>query len=565
MAGSGQILVIGQDEVLRRSVSAALEAAGIPRTHATSLSEARTALRGGGISLALLDGRAPAGDYATLVAEINAGADAQRSRVMVLAGSDSVERARWLDLGADDVIAWPGNAATAGDEAELLARVRAQLRVARQLRDADHKAQLAEEGQKIAHTAFDALAVTEKMTRDAFSLDKRLRTGLAVLFLVAAVMALVFALFSRTARRESDRAYAAIRKLEMNAASQSELMARVAKMRTEIEQSTQSTLNSHRATLEQQTEDLRAKMAAASSEEVASLRKQLDVTNSHLRNIESEQRVAQNIIRQYSSSVCLLHVVVGFRHQATGKKLRFAGATPQSQPLTDSDGNPSFDLDGNGPEVRADFFGTGFLAGPDGRILTNRHVAEPWWKNDDLAAVTQDGFEPVISEMSAYFPDGPRALRTQLLKISPNADLALVRAELAGLKRSAVTLDSRREAAVSGQAVILMGYATGLDAILARAGEDAVRGIMEAAGNNPRAIMAEVARRNLVRPLTTQGHLGDVLSDKIVYDAQTTHGGSGGPLFNAQGKVIAVNFAVVRGFGGSNFGIPARFAEQLLK
>ena len=63
---------------------------------------------------------------------------------------------------------------------------------------------------------------------------------------------------------------------------------------------------------------------------------------------------------------------------------------------------------------------------------------------------------------------------------------------------------------------------------------------------------------------STQGHIGDVLSDKIVYDAQTTSGGSGGPLFNAQGKVIGVNYAVVRGFGGSNFGIPIRYAQPLL-
>ena len=72
------------------------------------------------------------------------------------------------------------------------------------------------------------------------------------------------------------------------------------------------------------------------------------------------------------------------------------------------------------------------------------------------------------------------------------------------------------------------------------------------------------ARRNLIRPAITQGHIGDVLTDKIVYDAQTTSGGSGGPLFNHHGKVIGVTFAVIRGFGGSNFGIPIRYATPLL-
>ncbi|HEV3219480.1 MAG TPA: trypsin-like peptidase domain-containing protein, partial [Candidatus Acidoferrales bacterium] len=68
-----------------------------------------------------------------------------------------------------------------------------------------------------------------------------------------------------------------------------------------------------------------------------------------------------------------------------------------------------------------------------------------------------------------------------------------------------------------------------------------------------------------IRPLITQGHIGDILPDKIVFDAQTTSGGSGGPLFNRQGKVIGVTYAVLKGFGGSNFGIPIRFSEPLLQ
>jgi len=55
-----------------------------------------------------------------------------------------------------------------------------------------------------------------------------------------------------------------------------------------------------------------------------------------------------------------------------------------------------------------------------------------------------------------------------------------------------------------------------------------------------------------------------VLPDKIVYDAQTTSGGSGGPLFNNEGKVIGINFAMVREFGGSNFAIPVGYGKSLL-
>jgi S1-C subfamily serine protease len=275
--------------------------------------------------------------------------------------------------------------------------------------------------------------------------------------------------------------------------------------------------------------------------------------------------VAQGIIRSYAASVCLLHVSVAFRHKESGQRLRYAGLNEKGEPLQDSEGRPMFEMQGRGPEVRADIFGTGFLAAADGRILTNRHVVEPWWKDAELNAMGEEGFEAVIAEMRAYFPDSPRAYSVEIQKISPVTDLAVVQGDLSDLKRAVVQRDGRKEASSSGQAVVLMGYATGLDAILARAGEETVRDILQVSGGAPRLIMAELAQRKLIRPLTTQGHIGDVLADKIVYDAQTASGGSGGPLFNAQGKVIGVNYAVVRGFGGSNFGIPIRFAEPLLK
>ena len=83
--------------------------------------------------------------------------------------------------------------------------------------------------------------------------------------------------------------------------------------------------------------------------------------------------------------------------------------------------------------------------------------------------------------------------------------------------------------------------------------------------SHPKQVMEELARHQLIKPVVTQGHIGDVLPDKIVYDAQTTSGGSGGPLFDDQGQVIGINFAMVRDFGGSNFAIPARFGQSLLK
>jgi serine protease Do len=60
--------------------------------------------------------------------------------------------------------------------------------------------------------------------------------------------------------------------------------------------------------------------------------------------------------------------------------------------------------------------------------------------------------------------------------------------------------------------------------------------------------MEDLARHHLIKPISTQGHIGDVLPDRIVYDSQTTSSGSGGPLFNDQGQVIGINCAMVRDF-----------------
>jgi S1-C subfamily serine protease len=263
-------------------------------------------------------------------------------------------------------------------------------------------------------------------------------------------------------------------------------------------------------------------------------------------------------------SVCLLHISVAFREQQSGQMLRYAGLNQQGEPLQGSDGNPLLTIDGRGPEVRLDVFGTGFPAGADGRIITNRHVAEPWWNNDDVSELTNQGFQPVISSIHAYFPGDPRAYSAEIEQISKDADLATMRITTQGLARPALSIDSTKEAAVTGQPIVLMGYATGLAAILARTDENTAQNILTQSGGDVSQVLDELARRNLIRPLITQGHIGDVLPDKIVFDAQTTSGGSGGPLFNQQGKVIGVTYAVLKGFGGSNFGIPIRFSEALL-
>lgn len=476
-------------------------------------------------------------------------------RVIVLTTGGPAERSRALQSGADDALSVPW------DNQELLARVRAQMRHKRAMGELGRKVRNAEESYQVAQTAFQALAVTEKMTRDAFSLERILKIGVGALLGLALIIAGIFFVYSHRAEKETRRAYTLISQLEHSVQNEQQLLASVQHLRADP---SNADMLEQKEQLRQKTETLRQKLSTSDGGDVAELRKQLEETTSRLNKLEGDSQAAESVIRAFAPSVCLIHISVAFNEKDSGRRLRYGGINSDGSPLKDGEGNTVYTTEGRAPEVRADFFGSGFIAG-EGKILTNHHVVQPWWENDELGQALQQGLVPVIAEMTAFFPGETSGIPVGISQISQEADLAVVRGDLSEMKRPILKLDSRKEAAVSGESLISFGYATGLDAILARAGDDVVKDIVKISGGDPKLVLAELAKRKLIRPLVTQGHVGDVLPDKIVYDAQTTSGGSGGPLLNQQGGVIGVTFAVVRGFGGSNFGVPIRYASPLLK
>ena len=552
---SQSILIIDLDAASRSALEELVRSAGYEVAVSSSQAEGFKFVHDVGVDLLLLSADLADIQCCDALTEIKGNAATAATRVILITKGGAPERARGLDLGADEVLTLPW------EGAELLARVRVQFREKHAFYELQEKTRIADEGREMAQTAFQALAVTEKMTRDAFSLGRALKIGVSALFAIAIVIAGIFLLYSRRADKEANRAYAVIAQLERGAHRQQQLMAEARSARADLRQ---SDALDQKQLLKQQSDELRQKISGAEPGDVASLRRQLEETTARLKRVESESQSAEEVIRAYAPSVCLLHVSVSFVDRTSGRPLRYGGINPDGQPLHDSDGNPVYTLEGRAPEVRADFFGTGFIAG-EGRILTNHHVAQPWWKNDELATISSQGLNPSIAELTAYFPDAAAGIPVSIAEISEQADLAALKGNFSGLKKPILKIDARKEAAISGQPLLSLGYATGISAILARAGEDAVNEIAKATDGKPDAVLNELVRRKLIRPLVTQGHIGDVLPDKIVYDAQTTSGGSGGPLINRDGEVIGVTFAVVKGFGGSNFGVPIRFAQPLLK
>jgi DNA-binding response OmpR family regulator/S1-C subfamily serine protease len=544
---AGKLLVVESDDSLRDNIVTALSDAGFEVS--TDYREGMKAVLAFDPDLVVLGADPPQLDCCDLLSEIKGSKQTHNIRVVMLSPGGSAGRTRGLDLGADDVLSLPF------DAHELLARVRSQLQ----------NKYVADEFRERLHLAEENRNATQQVVTAVYEERRTLRFGALAAVAVLIVAALIFFFFYRRNQEQNTRVYAAITRLQTGVLTQQQLVERSRRVPDDGEHGSSLASDSQKLQLQKKSEALKSQIAASKTENASVLQKQLAAVESRLHKLETEGNVAQTIIQSYEPSVCLIHVVLAFREHTTGLRLHYVGMTSTGEPTTDEHSNPLLSLTGNGPEVHLDVFGTGFLASAGGQILTNHHVAEPWWQNDDLKEMLDQGLEPVIAEMAAYFPGVPHGVVINTEKISSAADVAIVKGNISGLGIKQVALAEGRRSAVSGGPVVLLGYPTALNAILARAGTETLQSIATATKGDPKQVMEELARRNLIRPVITQGHIGEVLSDKIVYDAQTTSGGSGGPLFNNEGKVIGINFAMVREFGGSNFAIPVGYGKSLLK
>jgi DNA-binding response OmpR family regulator/S1-C subfamily serine protease len=542
-----KLLVVESDDILKEQIVVVLRDAGYAVS--TDCEQGMKAVLAFDPDAVVLGANPPQLDCCDLLSEIKGSEQTHNIRVVMLSPGGSSERTRGLDLGADDVLSLPF------DSHELLSRVRSQLRDKSVADGFRERVRLAEENRSAAQQVVTAVNDERRTIRVGG------RTAIAVL----AVAALVFLVLYRHSQQQNTRVYAAITRLQTGMLTEQRLMESSRRRLEASEHSPSLASDPQKLQLQKRSEDLRSQIAAGKAEDTSVLQNQLSAVQARLQKLETEGKVAQTIIQSYEPSVCLIHVVLAFREHTTGQRLHYAEMTSGGVPKTDEHDNPLLSLTGSGPEMHLDAFGTGFLATSTGQILTNHHVAEPWWENEDLKEMLDQGLEPVVVEMTAYFPSVPHGIAINTEKISSAADVAVVKADVSQLGIKPIALADGRGSAISGVPVVLLGYPTALDAILARAGTETLQSIATAAKGDPKQVMEELARRHLIRPVTTQGHIGDVLPDKIVYDAQTTSGGSGGPLFNDEGKVIGINFAILREFGGSNFAIPVGYGTSLLK
>src|SRR5689334_905385 len=309
--------------------------------------------------------------------------------------------------------------------------------------------------------------------------------------------------------------------------------------------------------------------------QLGQMRDQVSKTNEQISDIDQSNKqiqaslsLAVKLRSEYGSGVCLIAGSFYFVEAGTGRPLRYAEAQVNDNGAAIQSGNAPEALtpEGNAAIAEYEFVGSGFHVG-NGFVLTNRHIAQPWIADDRAQSIAGGiNAQPRLRKLIAYFPNIPQAIPLKFKGASQKDDLAVCSMDIPEIPGTIpiLPLETDPDAVAVGKTVVMMGYPSGPDRLLALLDEAESRGIQQRYGT-PMAQLAYLAETKRIQPLTTQGSITDLDVRRIVYDARTAEGGSGAPLFGPSGRVIGVNFAVFTENQASNFAVPSRFAVALLE
>ena len=261
------------------------------------------------------------------------------------------------------------------------------------------------------------------------------------------------------------------------------------------------------------------------------LQQQVRTLNEQVEQLRQEEAMPSVVLNRYRNSICYIFGIyqVGFPHQRPAQRTRISG--------------------------------TGFVVA-DGLIATNRHVAEPWYGDPDSDVLIAKGATASLEKLVAYFPGSAAPVTLIPAALLPDGDLAVVRMS----PQPAFDLPPlplAREKPNAGELVAVVGYPMGVLGMMAKAPTPVYARL--AFSRDDHGTAGELAALSLIRPSATCGHLGDVVGDKLIYDAPTAHGASGGPVFNSRGEVIGVNAAYIDGFSGGTLGVSSQALKPLIE
>jgi serine protease Do len=308
--------------------------------------------------------------------------------------------------------------------------------------------------------------------------------------------------------------------------------------------------------------------------QLGQMRDQVSKTNDQLVNIDESNKqiqyslsLAVKLRSEYGSGVCLIAGSFYFVEAGTGRPLRYAEAQSNDGGGTVQSGAPeALTPEGSAAIAEYEFVGTGFHVG-QGFVMTNRHIAQPWIADDRAQSISDSlKAQPRLRKLIAYFPGIAQPITLKFKGAAQKDDLAVCSLDLPEIPENIpiIPLETDPDAVAVGKTVVMMGYPSGPDRLLALLDDAESRGIQQRYGT-PMAQLGYLAETKRIQPLTTQGSITDLDVRRIVYDARTAEGGSGAPLFGPSGRVIGVNFAVFTENQASNFAVPIRFGIVLLE
>lgn len=264
--------------------------------------------------------------------------------------------------------------------------------------------------------------------------------------------------------------------------------------------------------------------------DASSLEPQVRALTQQVEKLEQEQAMPSLVLNRYRDSICYIFGIyeIGFPHHRALTRTRISG--------------------------------TGFVVA-EGLIATNRHVAEPWYGDPESDALLNKGASATLEKMVAYFPGSPAPVNLTSAALSSEGDVAILRMSdpAASMLRP---LPLAAEKPNPGELVAVVGYPMGVLGMMAKAPTPVYARLVFR--HDEQGTASELAALSLIRPSATCGHLGDVVGDKLIYDAPTAHGASGGPVFNARGQVIGVNAAFIDGFSGGTLGVSSAALKPLI-
>jgi S1-C subfamily serine protease len=167
-----------------------------------------------------------------------------------------------------------------------------------------------------------------------------------------------------------------------------------------------------------------------------------------------------------------------------------------------------------------------------------------------------------MRRLIGYLPGVAEPFDVSVKRVHAQADAALLECSDVAATVNGLRLSQR--VAALGEEVVVLGYPTGMRALLARADPEFVAELFSSGPVGFWELASHLSEGGYMAPLATRGIIGQATTGAVVYDAETTHGGSGGPVVTLDGEVVAVNAAILPEFGGSNLGVPAALVRELL-